>query len=142
MIEPRRRRLTRIAVHVIAIVGLVLVALTGHVAYRVLGLVLLATSQLLFARELAQRERIERALHDANRELETGQLRRLRMLPLVKATARDYVRRSQERVIAAPIVGGMITSTIHVLIITPVIFYIMKVRALRKGTLNVSGMAL
>jgi Cu(I)/Ag(I) efflux system membrane protein CusA/SilA len=42
--------------------------------------------------------------------------------------------------IAAPIIGGMITSTIHVLIITPVIFYIMKLRALRKGTLKVSGM--
>jgi Cu(I)/Ag(I) efflux system membrane protein CusA/SilA len=42
--------------------------------------------------------------------------------------------------IAAPIVGGMVTSTIHVLVITPVIFYIMKLRALRKGTLRVSGM--
>src|SRR5204863_8838264 len=42
--------------------------------------------------------------------------------------------------IAAPIVGGMITSTIHVLIITPVIFFIMKRRALRKGTLGRSGM--
>src|SRR5262249_1429129 len=38
--------------------------------------------------------------------------------------------------IAAPIIGGMVTSTIHVLIITPVIFYIMKVRALRRGTLK------
>jgi Cu(I)/Ag(I) efflux system membrane protein CusA/SilA len=44
--------------------------------------------------------------------------------------------------IAAPIIGGMITSTIHVLIITPVIFYIMKLRALRKGTLTTSGMTL
>ncbi|MGH8591027.1 MAG: efflux RND transporter permease subunit, partial [Gammaproteobacteria bacterium] len=44
--------------------------------------------------------------------------------------------------IAAPIIGGMITSTIYVLIILPVIFYIMKLRALRKGTLKVSGMAL
>jgi Cu(I)/Ag(I) efflux system membrane protein CusA/SilA len=44
--------------------------------------------------------------------------------------------------IAAPIVGGMVTSTIHVLIITPVIFYIMKCRALRKGRLSVSGMSL
>jgi Cu(I)/Ag(I) efflux system membrane protein CusA/SilA len=43
--------------------------------------------------------------------------------------------------IAAPIIGGMITSTIHVLIITPVIFYIMKMRALRKGRLKVSAMA-
>ncbi|HEY1850582.1 MAG TPA: CusA/CzcA family heavy metal efflux RND transporter [Candidatus Binataceae bacterium] len=37
--------------------------------------------------------------------------------------------------IAAPIVGGMITSTIHVLILVPVFFKIMKERALRKGTL-------
>jgi Cu(I)/Ag(I) efflux system membrane protein CusA/SilA len=44
--------------------------------------------------------------------------------------------------IAAPIIGGMITSTIHVLIITPVIFYIMKRRALRRGTLKASGMNL
>jgi Cu(I)/Ag(I) efflux system membrane protein CusA/SilA len=42
--------------------------------------------------------------------------------------------------IAAPIIGGMITSTIHVLIITPVIFYIMKMRALRRGTLRQSLM--
>jgi Cu(I)/Ag(I) efflux system membrane protein CusA/SilA len=41
--------------------------------------------------------------------------------------------------IAAPIIGGMITSTIHVLIITPVIFYIMKLQALRAGTLKPSG---
>jgi Cu(I)/Ag(I) efflux system membrane protein CusA/SilA len=44
--------------------------------------------------------------------------------------------------IAAPIIGGMITSTIHVLIITPVIFYIMKSRALRHGRLRPSTMAL
>ena len=44
--------------------------------------------------------------------------------------------------IAAPIIGGMVTSTIHVLVITPVIFYIMKLRALRKRTLKVSSMAL
>jgi Cu(I)/Ag(I) efflux system membrane protein CusA/SilA len=43
--------------------------------------------------------------------------------------------------IAAPIIGGMITSTIHVLIITPVIFSIMKSRALRKGRLTVSGIS-
>ncbi len=42
--------------------------------------------------------------------------------------------------IAAPIIGGMVTSTIHVLIITPVIFYIMKTRALRKGRLTPSSM--
>ena len=36
--------------------------------------------------------------------------------------------------IAAPIVGGMITSTIHVLILVPVFFAIMKERELRKHT--------
>jgi copper/silver efflux system protein len=38
--------------------------------------------------------------------------------------------------IAAPIVGGMITSTIHVLILVPVFFVLMKERALRRGTLR------
>jgi Cu(I)/Ag(I) efflux system membrane protein CusA/SilA len=37
--------------------------------------------------------------------------------------------------IAAPIVGGMITSTVHVLILVPVFFAIMKERELRKHTL-------
>ena len=38
--------------------------------------------------------------------------------------------------IAAPIVGGMVTSTIHVLIIVPVFFAFMKERAVRYGTLG------
>ena len=38
--------------------------------------------------------------------------------------------------IAAPIVGGMITSTIHVLILVPVFFFLLKRRALRHGTLT------
>ena len=38
--------------------------------------------------------------------------------------------------IAAPIVGGMITSTIHVLILVPVFFVLMKERALRRKTLT------
>lgn len=37
--------------------------------------------------------------------------------------------------IAAPIVGGMVTSTIAVLILVPVFFAMLKERALRKGTL-------
>src|SRR5437773_10851209 len=44
--------------------------------------------------------------------------------------------------IVAPIIGGMVTSTIHVLIITPVIFYLIKTRALRRGTLRASGLQL
>ncbi len=37
--------------------------------------------------------------------------------------------------IAAPIVGGMITSTIHVLILVPIFFVMLKEQALKRGTL-------
>lgn len=40
--------------------------------------------------------------------------------------------------IAAPIIGGMITSTIHVLILVPVFFVMMKERALKRGTLRLN----
>ena len=43
--------------------------------------------------------------------------------------------------IAAPIVGGMITSTIHVLILVPVFFVMLKTRALRRGSLRSAGEA-
>jgi Cu(I)/Ag(I) efflux system membrane protein CusA/SilA len=43
--------------------------------------------------------------------------------------------------IAAPMVGGMLTSAMHVLVITPVIFYLMKRRELRRGTIRASKMA-
>ncbi len=43
--------------------------------------------------------------------------------------------------IAAPMVGGMITSTIHVLILVPVFFAFMKERALRAGTLGIKTSA-
>ncbi|MBI5696235.1 MAG: hypothetical protein HZC51_10970, partial [Nitrospirae bacterium] len=42
--------------------------------------------------------------------------------------------------IAAPLIGGMITSAVHVLIMTPVIFVLMKKRDLRKDRLKASGM--
>ena len=42
--------------------------------------------------------------------------------------------------IAAPMIGGMISSAIHVLIMTPVIFVMMKKRDLKKGKLVYSGM--
>jgi Cu(I)/Ag(I) efflux system membrane protein CusA/SilA len=42
--------------------------------------------------------------------------------------------------IAAPMIGGMISSAIHVLVMTPVIFVLMKVRELRKGKLKYSGL--
>jgi copper/silver efflux system protein len=42
--------------------------------------------------------------------------------------------------IAAPMIGGMISSAVHVLIMTPIIFVLMKKRELKKGTLKYSGM--
>jgi copper/silver efflux system protein len=43
--------------------------------------------------------------------------------------------------LAAPMIGGLITSAVHVLVVTPVLFAYLKLRALRKGTLEVSKMA-
>jgi Cu(I)/Ag(I) efflux system membrane protein CusA/SilA len=38
--------------------------------------------------------------------------------------------------VAAPLVGGMLSSAIHVLYITPLLFLVTKRRALRAGTLS------
>ncbi|MBI5471873.1 MAG: efflux RND transporter permease subunit [Ignavibacteriae bacterium] len=43
--------------------------------------------------------------------------------------------------LVAPMIGGLITSTIHVLVVTPILFSYMKERALKKGTLELSKMA-
>lgn len=45
------------------------------------------------------------------------------------------------RPIATPMIGGMLTSAVHVLIVTPILFYLMKVRALNRGTLKKSALA-
>lgn len=43
--------------------------------------------------------------------------------------------------LAAPMIGGLITSTIHVLVVTPILFSAMKEYALKKGRLELSHMA-
>jgi Cu(I)/Ag(I) efflux system membrane protein CusA/SilA len=43
--------------------------------------------------------------------------------------------------LAAPMIGGLVTSTVHVLVVTPVLFHYMKMHALKKGTLAKSKMA-
>jgi Cu(I)/Ag(I) efflux system membrane protein CusA/SilA len=43
--------------------------------------------------------------------------------------------------LAAPMIGGLVTSALHVLVVTPVLFSIMKERALRKGVLEQSKMS-
>jgi Cu(I)/Ag(I) efflux system membrane protein CusA/SilA len=42
--------------------------------------------------------------------------------------------------IAAPMIGGLLTSAIHVLIVTPVIYALMKERELKKGPLKPAEM--
>jgi Cu(I)/Ag(I) efflux system membrane protein CusA/SilA len=43
--------------------------------------------------------------------------------------------------LVAPMIGGLVTSTVHVLIVTPLLFAFMKRRALRRGTLGLSRMS-
>jgi Cu(I)/Ag(I) efflux system membrane protein CusA/SilA len=43
--------------------------------------------------------------------------------------------------LTAPMIGGLFTSAVHVLVVTPVLFVIMKEHALKKGTLELSRMA-
>lgn len=60
------------------------------------------------------------------------------LLPLMWSTG---VGSDVMRPIAAPMIGGLITSTIHVLVVTPILFSWMKERALKKGELKKSNMA-
>jgi Cu(I)/Ag(I) efflux system membrane protein CusA/SilA len=59
------------------------------------------------------------------------------LLPLLWATGAGS---DVMKPIAVPLIGGMITSTIHVLLVTPIIFLIMKRRDLRLGRLTPSGL--
>lgn len=43
--------------------------------------------------------------------------------------------------LTAPMIGGLFTSAVHVLVVTPVLFVMMKEHALKKGTLEISKMA-
>jgi copper/silver efflux system protein len=59
------------------------------------------------------------------------------LLPLLWATGTGS---DVMKPIAVPLIGGMVTSTIHVLLVTPIIFLIMKKRELRLGRLKPSGL--
>ncbi|HEU4521280.1 MAG TPA: CusA/CzcA family heavy metal efflux RND transporter [Thermoanaerobaculia bacterium] len=59
------------------------------------------------------------------------------LLPLLWATGAGS---DVMKPIAVPLIGGMVTSTIHVLLVTPIIFLLMKQRALRLGRLQESGL--
>jgi Cu(I)/Ag(I) efflux system membrane protein CusA/SilA len=86
-------------------------------------------------------------LHAATME---GAVQRLRpklmtvmtsMLGLVPIMFSAGVGSDMMKPLVAPMIGGLLTSAIHVLIMTPVLFIMMKERALRKGELKRSKMA-
>lgn len=60
------------------------------------------------------------------------------LLPLMWSTG---VGSDVMRPLATPLIGGLVTSTIHVLVITPLLFSWMKERSLKKGNLTLSKMA-
>jgi Cu(I)/Ag(I) efflux system membrane protein CusA/SilA len=77
---------------------------------------------------------IEGAVHRLRPKLMTVCVVLASLIPILWETG---VGADVMKPIAAPIVGGMITSTIHVLILVPVFFALMKERALRAGTLTI-----
>src|SRR6266705_2814834 len=79
---------------------------------------------------------IEGAVHRLRPKLMTVSVVLASLIPILWETG---VGSDVMKPIAAPIVGGMITSTIHVLILVPVFFALMKERALRRGTLRLQA---
>ena len=78
---------------------------------------------------------IEGAVHRLRPKLMTVCAVLASLVPILRETG---VGSDVMKPIAAPIVGGMITSTIHVLILVPVFFVLMKSRALGRGALRSS----
>jgi Cu(I)/Ag(I) efflux system membrane protein CusA/SilA len=76
---------------------------------------------------------IEGAVHRLRPKLMTVSVVLASLIPILWETG---VGADVMKPIAAPIVGGMITSTIHVLILVPVFFALMKERDLKRGTLK------
>jgi copper/silver efflux system protein len=78
---------------------------------------------------------IEGAVHRLRPKLMTVAVVMLSLAPIFFETG---IGNDVMKPIAVPIVGGMVTSTLAVLILLPVLFAILKQRALRKGTLKLS----
>jgi Cu(I)/Ag(I) efflux system membrane protein CusA/SilA len=95
----------------------------------------LATGEALDARAIKQAA-IEGAVHRLRPKLMTVAAVLASLIPILSESG---VGSDVMKPIAAPIVGGMITSTIHVLILVPVFFVMMKSRALRRGHLSTSN---
>jgi copper/silver efflux system protein len=89
----------------------------------------LATGAPLTERDL-EAAVIEGAVHRLRPKLMTVAVVFASLIPILRETG---VGSDVMKPIAAPIVGGMITSTIHVLILVPVFFAMMKGRDIRRN---------
>jgi Cu(I)/Ag(I) efflux system membrane protein CusA/SilA len=78
---------------------------------------------------------IEGAVHRLRPKLMTVAAVLASLIPILRESG---IGSDVMKPIAAPIVGGMVTSTVHVLILVPVFFVLLKSRALRRGTLRSS----
>jgi Cu(I)/Ag(I) efflux system membrane protein CusA/SilA len=95
----------------------------------------LAAEQPLQSADI-QQAAIEGAVHRLRPKLMTVAAVLASLIPILSESG---VGSDVMKPIAAPIVGGMITSTVHVLILVPVFFVMMKTRALRRGHLRKTG---
>jgi copper/silver efflux system protein len=81
---------------------------------------------------------VEGALLRVRPKLMTVATTVLGLIPLLWATGTGS---DVMKPIAVPIIGGMVTSTVHVLLVTPIIFLLVKQYQLKRGTLRRSGLA-
>jgi len=106
------------------------------------GVVMIIYLHEALNKRLTKGEVTQKDIHEATLE---GSVLRLRpklmtvgttLIGLVPIMWSSGVGADVMKPIAAPIIGGLLTSTIHVLIITPVIFALVKERQLKKGKLK------
>jgi Cu(I)/Ag(I) efflux system membrane protein CusA/SilA len=97
--------------------------------------------------DLENRPLEQRELRDATVDGALGRLRpklmtvatsMLGLVPILFATG---VGSDVMKPLVSPMIGGLLTSAVHVLVMTPVLFLMMKERAWRKGRLKRSEMA-
>ena len=116
------------------------------------GVVMVVYLHQALDHRLASAEREKRTvtreeIHEATVEGALGRLRpklmtvatsTLGLVPILFATG---IGSDVMKPLVAPMIGGLLTSALHVLVMTPVLFIMMKERSWRKGTLKESEMA-
>jgi Cu(I)/Ag(I) efflux system membrane protein CusA/SilA len=81
---------------------------------------------------------IEGAVLRLRPKLMTVSVAMIGLIPVMWATG---IGADVMKPLTAPMIGGLFTSAVHVLVVTPILFAMMKERALKKGTLELSRMA-